>query len=127
MPIESDIYSDLTSSTLITAQTSNRVYPVWIDQETPYPYISYFREDSESLNTFDGYTTNLNNINVEINVFTTSYATTKTLRDNVLTVLDASTRISAMLERDEDLFEAGINTDKKVYRVLMDFSVWGTP
>jgi hypothetical protein len=125
MRIEENLYSALTSSTLITTYTSNRVYPLWVEQETAFPFISYFRVGSQPTNTFGGRSTSLVNALIQVDVFSTSYATSKTLRENVALVLDASTRLSGRLLSDADSFDPVLNTEKKVYRITMDLSLWG--
>jgi hypothetical protein len=125
MGIEENLYSALTSSTLITNYISNRVYPVEVPQEVTFPYISYFRVASNPTNTFGGRSTSLTNALIQVDVFSTSYATSKTLRENVALVLDASTRISGQLQNDSDRFDPVLNTDKKVYVITMDLSLWG--
>ena len=125
MSIEENLYSALTSSTLITTLTSNRIYPVDVPQEVAFPFINYFRLASNPTNSFDGRDTSLVNALIQVDVFSTSYATSKTLRENVALVLDASTRISGRLTNDSDSFDPVLNTDKKVYRITMDFSLWG--
>ena len=125
MSIEENLYSALTSSTLITTLTSNRIYPVEVPQETEFPFINYFRLASNPTNSFGGRDTSLVNALIQVDVFSTSYAASKTLRENVALVLDASTRISGRLTNDSDSFDPVLNTDKKVYRITMDFSLWG--
>lgn len=125
--IEENIYSALTGSTLVTAYTSNRVYPVEVPETVTFPYISYMRVASNPVNTLSGRTTTLTNALVQVDVFSTSYATSKTLRENVALVLDASTRVSGRLENDVDSIETVLNTKKKVFVITMDFSLWGTP
>jgi hypothetical protein len=125
--IEENLYNALTSSTLVTTYTANRIYPVEVPQEVTFPYISYMRVASNPVNTLTGRTTSLTNALFQVDVFSTSYATSKTLRENVALVLDASTRISGRLENDADSFETVLNTDKKVYVITMDFSLWGQP
>jgi hypothetical protein len=125
MSIEENLYSALTSSTLITTYTSNRIYPTWVEQETAFPFISYFRAASSPTNTFGGRSTSLVNALIQVDVFSTSYAISKTLRENIALVLDASTRISGRLQNDADSFDPVLNTEKRVYRVTMDLSLWG--
>jgi hypothetical protein len=125
MSIEQNIYSALTASTLITTQTSNRIYPVEVPQEITFPYIAYSRTASNQVTSFSGYTTSLENALITVEVFSTSYATSKTLRNNIASVLDASTLISGQFQGDIDSFETVLNTDKKVFSVIMDFSLWG--
>ena len=125
MSIEENLYGALTSSTLITAQTSNRIYPVEVPQEVDFPFISYFRVASNPIHPFSGYSTSLENALIQVDVFSTSYATSKTLRKNIALVLDASTRVSGKLQNDSDSFDAVLNTDKKVFKITMDFSFWG--
>lgn len=125
--IEESLYSDLTGSTLVTSYTSNRVYPVEVPQTVGFPFISYIRVASNPVMTLTGRTTTLTNALIQVDVFSTSYATSKALRENVALVLDASTRLSAILVNDSDRFDPVLNTDKKVFVISMDYSMWGKP
>jgi hypothetical protein len=124
MSLEAELYSALTSSTLITAYTSNRVYPVELPQKPTYPAVTYFRVASNpqvSLEKYEG----LNNPLFQMDIWSTSYLQTKEIKENMVTVMDNTSRFQSRYSNDVDFFESEANTKKKLYRLAVDFSVWG--
>lgn len=122
--LEVNLYDALKGSTLVTAYTSNRIYPIEIPQKPTYPVLSYFRVSSNPQNTLGGYS-GLGNPSFQIDVWSTSYLTSKTISRNIVTVLDNTTELESIFIADHDFFEPESNTEKKLYRVAMDFSIWG--
>ena len=120
---EAKIYSALTGSTLITKTSSNRIYPINLPQEVKYPAISYERVGSEPVNSFAGYST-YTNLTIQIDVWTTSYLASKTLASNIHKVMDSATAFSSLLEIENEDAEEDSRTNKTVFRISRDFSVW---
>ncbi|MCP3680279.1 MAG: DUF3168 domain-containing protein [Gammaproteobacteria bacterium] len=119
MAIEGKIYTELTGSTLVNIQTSNRIYPMILPQEPILPAITYERRTGGQVNHLGGYA-NIENPLIQIDIWSTSYGTSKNLAENVHTVMNSSTSFRSLLITDDDLYE----DETKTYIVSMDFSCW---
>jgi len=118
MPLEQKLYTALTSSTLITTLSSNRIYPLRSPQDSAYPHIIYTRISGERYNGLSGYLDS-EHPTIQIDVYSTSYSQVKSISANIHTVLDATTTFKAILLSDSDLYEDAV--DK--YRVTADYGI----
>jgi len=116
MPLEQKLYTALTTSTLVTTLSSNRVYPLRSPQDSAYPHIVYTRIGGERYNGIAGYL-ETEHPTLQIDVYSTSYSEAKSLSLNIHTVLDGTTTFRAVLLSDSDLYEDAV--DK--YRVTSDY------
>lgn len=120
MIAEQNLYSALNGSTLITAQTSSRIYPVLLPQEVTYPCICYQKISGRPMNHLTGYYGTANAI-IQIDAWAKTYSEAKTLARDIRITLDASTYFEALLLTDRDLYD---NTFE-IFRVSADYSIWG--
>ncbi len=120
MPVESKIYSALSGTTVITASVSTRIYPIVIPQGVAaFPALVYARAGSLRVNSLSGYS-NLENAQIEVQCWATSYNHAKDLSTRVHSVMDAATAFKAILTDDSD----GIEPDEGRFSITMNFSVW---
>lgn len=121
--IEQELYSLLSTSTLVTTIASNRIYPVFLPQAVKFPAIAYERSASDPVNSIDGYS-GLNNPSIEIDAYATSYLTCRTLADNIRSVLDGAGAFKSVWVTDRDFGFVDAETNKNLYRVTREYSMW---
>ena len=121
MSLYNKLYKHLSTSVLITAHTSNRIYPVLLPQGTvaAFPAVTYQRISADRVYSLSGYST-LENAKMQIDCWATSFETVKDLANKTRQVVDGATAFASNLISDQDLYEDEVN----VYRVSMDFSIW---
>ena len=121
MSLYNKLYKHLSTSVLITAHTSNRIYPVLLPQGTvaAFPAVTYQRITADRVYSLSGYST-LENAKMQIDCWATSFETVKDLGNKMRQVVDGATAFASNLISDQDLYEDEVN----VYRVSMDFSFW---
>lgn len=121
MALYNKLFRHLSTSTLVTAHTSNRIYPVVLPQGTvaAFPAVTYQRVSGDRVYSLSGYST-LENARMQIDCWATSFETVKDLADKTRQVVDSATVFASNLISDQDLYEDGV----EVYRVSMDFSLW---
>jgi hypothetical protein len=117
--LETELYSLLSTTTLLTGTISTRVYPVKAPQNVSEPYLIYTRISGGQVSGLDGYLT-MENPRIQIDAYSKGYSQVKTIADNVHSAMNGATAFKAILISDNDLFEE----DFDLYRVSMDFSVW---
>lgn len=118
--LENKIYSLLTGTTIITGIVGTRIYPVIAPQNVTFPFILYTRIAGGQINLLSGYS-QLENPRIQIDAFSTGYSQTKTLADNIHTVMNSSTTFKSVLITEGDLFGDDLS-EQGAYRVSMDFS-----
>jgi len=121
MSLYNKLYKHLSTSVLITAHTSNRIYPVLLPQGTvaAFPAVTYQRISADRVYSLSGYST-LENAKMQIDCWATSFETVKDLGNKMRQVVDGATAFASNLISDQDLYEDEV----QVYRVSMDFSLW---
>ena len=113
MTIEATIQSAL--GTLV----SGRCYPLIAPDSVAKPYIIYQIISDVQFNDLDGFA-GLSQKRCQIDVYHTSYGAVKTLAASIKTSMATALSQSVHLS-SRDLHE----TDTQLYRISMDFSVWG--
>jgi hypothetical protein len=117
--LESKIYSVLSAATAVTALTT-RIYPEHRPAADALPAVVFSRVAGFRVNTLGGFS-NLENANVQVEVYTGSIDTRRLLADNVTTALTASTSFNAILtDSPFDSYE----DEEALYIRTMDFSIW---
>jgi hypothetical protein len=117
--LESKIYSVLSAATAVTALTT-RIYPEHRPAADALPAVVFSRVAGFRINTLGGFS-NLENANVQVEVYTGSVDTRRLLADNVTTALTASTSFNAILtDSPFDSYE----DEEALYIRTMDFSIW---
>ena len=121
MSLYNKLYKHLSTSVLITAHTSNRIYPVLLPQGTvaAFPAVTYQRITADRVYSLSGYST-LENAKMQIDCWATSFETVKDLGNKMRQVVDGATAFASNLISDQDLYEDEVN----VYRVSQDYSLW---
>ena len=121
MSLYNKLYKHLSTSVLITAHTSNRIYPVLLPQGTvaAFPAVTYQRITADRVYSLSGYST-LENAKMQIDCWATSFETVKDLGNKMRQVVDGATAFASNLISDQDLYEDEVN----VYRVSQDYSFW---
>lgn len=113
--IEEKLYSQLLSSTLITAYTT-KIFPLVAPHETTPPYLIYTRNSGEYVNTLSGYV-NIENPAIDITICSTGYAQAKILSNNIHAVVGGATTFKAILVDDEH----GFDSETKLYIFNLNF------
>ena len=83
------IYGRLTTDAAVTGICGLSIYPDIAPQNVQYPFIVYTITNSIPVDYKDGQS-NLEEINIQIDVYTNNYETTQTLANNVRNRLDLS-------------------------------------
>jgi hypothetical protein len=117
--LESKIYSVLSAATAVTALTT-RIYPEHRPAADALPAVVFSRVAGFRVNTLGGFS-NLENANVQVEVYTGSIDTRRLLADNVTTALTVSTSFNAILtDSPFDSYE----DEEAMYIRTLDFSIW---
>lgn len=119
--ISETIYSILSTASGITTLTS-AIFPVVIPQKASAPAITYQRDGTRFLRTFDGHV-QLAEASFQIDCWAYSVATAETLAAAVKTALiDYSTAPinQVWLTNELNLFEP----ETELHRVLLQFTIW---
>ncbi len=117
--LEVDIYAHLSTSTGVTAQTSTRIYPILLPQNTEYPAQTYQRVGTNPVNSLSGYSS-YENARIIIDSWATSYSAAKVLARATHKAMDAATSFRAIKDGETDLLE----TELSLYRVSQSYSCW---
>jgi hypothetical protein len=123
--IESKIFKYLLSATAVTALVSARIYPMALPQNPTYPALTFANTGGQKIYDLSGYS-NLENPHIQIDAWSTSYDTVKSLAGKVKTAMDAATSFSANLSGDADAYDDEITEagSQRIYRISQDWSIW---
>jgi len=122
--VEAEFYNLMTTSATITNQVGTRIYPSVLPQEVVYPAMAYEVIGEGPVNSFDGYE-GLNNISLEIDSFATSKLAAKQLADSIRDTMNIAPSFKALFINGRDFaFPMDNRTNKNVYRVTREYSVW---
>lgn len=121
MPIETKVFSVLTTSTIITALVSTaNINPEHRNQDDALPAIDFQRGEGERINTLSGYS-NLENPHYIVNVYTSDIDSRRIISAAIITAMSSSTLFSATLPTSPiDDFD----DELKQYTRTLDFSIW---
>jgi hypothetical protein len=119
------IYGRLTTDAAITGVCGLKIYPDIAPQNVQYPFMVYTIINSTPVDFKDGQS-NLEEINVQIDVYTNNYETTQTLANNVRNRLDrfsgsvngVSVQTITYISSDSQVYNADLN----VYWMSVDFN-----
>ncbi len=108
--------------TLLSGVAGGRVYPLVAPQPATTPYVIYQRVASSVENVLAGNgSPPINNTRLQIDIYAKTYAESQSVADSVESAMlgwsERNVQLSSL-----DLYE----DDVKLFRVLMDFSVWHT-
>jgi hypothetical protein len=118
------IYGRLSTDTTVTNICGLSIYPDIAPQNVQYPFIVYTITNSTPVDYKDGQS-NLEEINLQIDVYTNNYDTTQTLANNVRNRLDrfvgtvngVSVQTINYVSSDSQVYNADLN----VYWMSVDF------
>jgi len=118
------IYGRLTTDAAVTGICGLSIYPDIAPQNVQYPFIVYTITNSIPVDFKDGQS-NLEEINIQIDVYTNNYETTQTLANNVRNRLDRfvgtvngiSVQTIKYISSDSQVYNADLN----VYWMSVDF------
>jgi len=103
----------------------NRVYPLYLPQDVSYPCVSYFQVSATQVHTMgDG--ADLWRVRMQVDVWGTTYASARTLADEVRGKLhrwrgeQGNVRVIDILFDDED---TPLDPDMMTYRVSQDWTL----
>jgi hypothetical protein len=118
------IYGRLTTDAAVTGICGLKIYPDIAPQNVQYPFMVYTVVNSLPVDYKDGQS-NLEEINVQIDVYTNNYETTQTLANNVRNRLDrfvgtvngVAVQTLKYMSSDSQVYNADLN----VYWMSVDF------
>jgi len=118
------IYGRLSTDTAVTNICGLSIYPDIAPQNVQYPFIVYTITNSTPVDYKDGQS-NLEEINLQIDIYTNNYDTTQTLANNVRNRLDrfvgtingVSVQTINYVSSDSQVYNADLN----VYWMSVDF------
>lgn len=118
------IYGRLSTDTAITNICGLSIYPDIAPQNVQYPFIVYTITNSTPVDYKDGQS-NLEEINLQVDIYTNNYDTTQTLANNVRNRLDrfvgtvngVSVQTINYVSSDSQVYNADLN----VYWMSVDF------
>jgi hypothetical protein len=118
------IYGRLSTDTAVTNICGLSIYPDIAPQNVQYPFIVYTITNSTPVNFKDGQS-NLEEINLQVDIYTNNYDTTQTLANNVRNRLDrfagtvngVSVQTINYVSSDSQVYNADLN----VYWMSVDF------
>jgi hypothetical protein len=118
------IYGRLTTDAAVTGICGLNIYPDIAPQNVQYPFMVYTIINSLPVDFKDGQS-NLEEITLQIDVYTNNYETTQTLANNVRNRLDRfvgtvnsiSVQTIKYMSSDSQVYNADLN----VYWISMDF------
>lgn len=119
------IYGRLSTDAAITGVCGTNIFPDIAPQNVQYPFMVYTIINSTPVDFKDGQS-NLEEINVQIDVYTNNYETTQTLANNVRNRLDrfsgsvngVSVQTITYISSDSQVYNADLN----VYWMSIDFN-----
>ena len=119
------IYGRLSTDAAITGVCGTNIFPDIAPQNVQYPFMVYTIVNSTPVDFKDGQS-NLEEINVQIDVYTNNYETTQTLANNVRNRLDrfsgsvngVSVQTITYVSSDSQVYNADLN----VYWMSIDFN-----
>ena len=119
------IYGRLSTDAAITGVCGTNIFPDIAPQNVKYPFVVYTIINSTPVDFKDGQS-NLEEINVQIDVYTNNYETTQTLANNVRNRLDrftgtvnnVSVQTITYVSSDSQVYNADLN----VYWMSIDFN-----
>lgn len=94
-------------------------WPLVAPELTPRPYIIYQVISNPTQNTLDG-DAGISNRRVQVDVWADSYGAAKGLAASITAAMKTAPFVNIKIG-DNDLYEPEV----KIFRVSMDFSVWG--
>jgi hypothetical protein len=118
------IYGRLSTDTTVTNICGLSIYPDIAPQNVQYPFIVYTITNSTPVDYKDGQS-NLEQINLQVDIYTNNYDTTQTLANNVRNRLDrfvgtvngVSVQTINYVSSDSQVYNADLN----VYWMSVDF------
>lgn len=118
------IYGRLSTDTAVTNICGLSIYPDIAPQNVQYPFIVYTITNSTPVDYKDGQS-NLEEINLQVDIYTNNYDTTQTLANNVRNRLDrfvgtlngVSVQTINYVSSDSQVYNADLN----VYWMSVDF------
>lgn len=113
MAIEGDVQA------VLSALVAGRCYPMAAPEMVATPYIIFQVISNPTLNTLEG-DAGISERRFQVDVWADTYGGAKALSKSVSTAMAAATFTNIKIS-DNDLYEP----ETKIYRVSMDFGVWG--
>lgn len=117
MSLETKLYTLLSGAGAVTAIASTRIYPLVAPQDADAPYITYQRIATPREYSHQGYS-NLENPLLQIDCWSSDYATGKTLSEAVISAMRGSTTFHVSEDRPRESYE------DDMFRFSIDFDIW---
>ena len=122
MDIGERIFSSLTTSTVITIITGNRIYPSIVPQGSTWPCVTYQMTNDERIMSLSGYT-GLRHPTIQIDCYAANYTAAKDLATKTSTTLLNTTYFRAILTSEIDTVEH-LNDETLLNRISITASCW---
>lgn len=103
----------------LQATFSARLYPVQAPDSPTVPYAVFFVVTAPPENNLDGFA-GLTNTQIQLDVYARSYEAAKALAQAAFDAMEASAMQQVCTETGRDLYES----DTKLHRQLLEFSIW---
>lgn len=119
MTIEQTVLAALTTGSPLPTNAGSRVYAVLMPQGIALPAISYQRISNDPLADYNG-DDGLDNVRLQVDCWGATYGAVKQLGEQVRAAFESAGMVFN-LDNDRDEFEL----ETKLYRLSMDFLIWG--
>lgn len=117
--LEASIFTALSGASGVSTIVGSRVYPLVIPQGAALPAVTYTRISGPLEMSLSG-GAGLESVRVQIDAWSTTYASAKSLAAAIRAAMLAATAFKVASVSDRDLFE----DETSVFRVSADFTVW---
>ena len=114
--VEQALVSRLLADPTVSGSVGNRIHPQIVPQDSTYPAISYSRISSSPVPVLSG-TSGLTFHRFQVNAWSPSYSTTRTLASGIRSALDG--KEATMLLNDIDLYDESA----RLHYCAMDFMI----
>lgn len=111
----------LAEYTDLTDVVSDRIYPIILPQDVVYPAVTSEKISGVPLSTMaDSTSRGVENYRIRLSAWAKTLKEAQAVSDEILVAMKSSAAFEAVPVFDQDFHE----TEPRVYRVVIDFSVW---
>lgn len=104
MSVGKVIYDLLSSDGTVSGQVSTRIYPDTVPQEATFPYVAYTVISTSPTNFKDG-ASKLDEVQVQVDIYSRAYGTTQTIATAARSALDRYSGTNNSVVVDKIIFE----------------------
>ena len=111
----------LNAYTDLTDIVSDRIYPIILPQDVVYPALTIEKISGVPLSTLSDPTSRgVENYRIRVSSWAETLKAAQATSDEILVAMKSATAFEAVPVFDQDFHE----TEPRVYRVVIDFSIW---